>query len=334
MAADGDKLRQVKITYLSEADAQALDAALAAGHGADETDERQAQVRRLLSLLDHCHADEPSEDLVAQTIARAQNVRQQERFAQQVQMLGGSAGSIGVSWRQILAAAAVFLLGLSLLMPVLERQQRESRRVACASNLGVAGQSMQQYAAAHNQAMPRGPVRPGDFWWNVGQPAAGENEPIRSNSAHLYILVRSRFLDADILTCPSNLYAPLGQMTAEHRDWNRPQEVSFSYQNQYTAQPLRLDLNPDLAVLADRNPLFIVQGGRIVYDQGASPASPSRVHGSRGQNVLSAGGNVAWTIRPLVPHRQSADNFWTAVGVDQYTGRETPAEPDDSFLVP
>ncbi len=333
----------VPIVSLGEADGQALDTLLTSrAQGADQgpapagSGERVQKARELLGLLDTDQPDDPPADLTARTLAAVRAHEQRQRFSQQVQMLAEPRRTLGVSWHQVVTAAAVFLIGTSLLIPVMERQQADSRRISGAANLGMTGRAMGQYAVSNEGQMPRGEVRPGMSWWEVGQSQAGHQRGIESNSAHLYRLVWKGYISSADLSCPENAFADIARLTRDHHDWTGPLAVPFSYQNQYASHVPRLNEAPDMALVADRNPLFDVYQGRIIYDATTPMNAPSRSHRSTGQNVLTANGVVAWGIRPYVETlgADTTDNFWTVDGVDVYTGRETPANPFDSFLVP
>lgn len=332
------------IRPLCELDGQALDALLAArAEGADRgpvpagLGERTDKLSGLLGLLDQDVPEGPGTDLTARTLAAVKAHEQRQRFSAQVQMLAEPRRTIGVGWRQLATAAAVFIIGASLLMPVMERQQADSRRVAGASHMNLAGQAMSSYAADNLGQMPRGHVKPGMPWTEVGQSVTAGINPDHSNSAHLYRLVTNDYIKAADLICPENAYAERNDPTAGQKDWSGPRAVSFSYQNQYALSVPRLDEVPNMAVLADRNPLFTVtQDDRIVFDTLIPLNAPSHAHGGTGQNVLTANGVVAWQIRPIVEvfGQPQADNIWAASGIDTYTGKETPTHMFDAFLVP
>ena len=359
------------ITMLGAEDAEALDAVLtarAAGAGAGlglaGGGERTAKVTALLGLLDRDQptaTTAPDADLAQRTADAVHQARQRERFAQQIDMLSQGPRSAGVSMRQVAAAAAVFLLGVSLLLPMLERTRASSQQAACASNLGLAGMAFNSYAADHGGVLPRGKSQPGSPWWNVGLPnAVLPDGTVLSNSAHLYTLVRSGYITPDKLACRTNAYAPSnGQMTVQNLDWSTPMAVSYSYQNQFTPEALRIeDARPTLAVLADKNPLFVPRNGRIIFDETVAPDAPSRLHGNRGQNVLAIDGHASWTTTPTFgdageveggrhpsPDAEDAsgvsgggDNFWRVAGKRddyRYRGDELPAGvARDAFLVP
>jgi len=342
-AGDSGELSAAEIRCLSEADGMALDAVLAArAAGADRgqgpvpagSADRAEKARELLGLLELAIPDDPSADLTARTLQVVRAHEQRQRFAQQVQMLSEPRRSLGVAWHQLVTAAAVFIIGTALLMPVMDRQQADSRRLAGASNLRLAGQAMSKYSSDNLGQMPRGDIRPGMVWWDVGQPQEVGQQGTRSNSAQLYRLVRQGYITADHLACPENPHARRFALTAEYHDWTDPRSVSFSYQNQYTSKLLRMDDAPGMAVLADRNPLFIIKNGRVAFNAAVPRDASSMVHRRPGQNVLTADGVVTWRVRPILDPLagDGGDNIWTITGIDFYTGREVRDNPNDSFL--
>lgn len=339
----GPKSEDTLIRALCEDDGRALDALLEArASGADRgpmpagLGERTDRVHSLLSLLDADAVGAPPADLTSRTLEAIRAQQQRQRFNEQVQMLAGPRRSLDVDWRQVMTAAAVFILGAALLMPVMDRQQADSRRIAGAANLGGAGRAISSYAADNRGQMPRGEIRPGSVWWDVGRPESVNGRYVNSNSAHLYRLINLGYTNAATLTCPENAFANNEALTPQHNDWTGPKAVSFSYQNQYRPQMLRLEEAPTMAVLADRNPLFDVEGDHIVFKEMIPLTAASRAHRGAGQNVLTADGNVTWKIRPTVDlfGQEQDDNIWAASGVDFYHGTELPSDALDSFLVP
>jgi len=343
----------MKVTGLCPADAQALDAmieSLAAGsepvpcagrggsggtqasHESDELSERARTVSQVLSLISQSPAQESPADLVQRTLARVSDSNQRQQFAQQIQALGSP--SFGFRWSELWAVAAVLLIGVSLLWPAMQRTRADARRVACANNLASVGASIGRYAADHRNTMPRrGGAKPGSVWWNVGQaPLPGGR--VRSNSAHLFVLVRKEYATPRQLSCPDNSHAPHGISTSDH-DWASAQAVSYSYQNQYHRYPMRLDQLSDIAILADKNPLFVKQPGHatgLMHRQDLDRNTSSAFHGRLGgQNILTVSGQVLWNDKPVGPN---GDNIWVIRGIDTYRGIEVPQDLDDSFLVP
>lgn len=350
---------------LNDADGATLDAmllAIASGRSDESTllptdlAERRGGVANVLALLERdgaegMNASDVPADLTARTMEAIRADRQRKRFAEQIDMLRQGPPSAGVSLRQIFSAAAILLLGVTLLLPVMERSRTSAMQQACAGNLSLAGQAFNAYAADHGGAFPRAASMPGSSWWNVGGPdAVMPDGTVRSNSAHLYRLVRAGYLPADRLACQGNTDAPRhGQMTVSQWDWSSPLSVSYSYQNQFTPEVLKADnADPGLAVLADKNPLFVPRGNRLAFDPAVRITDASRQHGGAGQNALRIDGSASWTIVPNFAQGQAQaqaqgggagpDVFW-AVGSmprdHRYTGRELPDDvARDAFLVP
>jgi len=370
------RITKVKPSPIAPADAEVLDAILAAHSSQalsstasealpDQTShinldhlgplpaDSRPQAEKIASLL-NLLSDDPAEadtstDLVQRTLERCREARQRERFSQQVAMFAAGPAPRRPWLRQLSVAAGIVLVALSLLLPALSHNEQVASRIACASNLSLAGSAFQRYAADNRDQLPRAPMQEGDTWWNVGQ--AQPNGVVRSNSAHLYILVRQGYIKADDLTCPTNPHANDVKMTTAHHDWTSPEQVSFSFHNVSSGRIVKLAGSPNLALLADKNPLFIVRAGKVTFDHQADVSTPSRAHNNAGQNVLKANGVVVWTTRPTIrkslfsdddqsslsalPGRESmTDNIWVASGVDQYDGDESPASVHDSFLVP
>jgi len=288
----------------------------------------------VLDLLGKHPAEEPPPDLVKRTLATVVHARQRERFQQQVRTLAGTPQRF--SLLDIAAVAAVIVAAVSLLWPAISTTRNDARRVACANNLSAAGAAIGAYAADNNGQMPRYANQPGTPWYRVGEQArAGDDHgPVHSNSAQLYLLVRRGYIQPQALACPENPNAPR-RVSSEFFDWPSADAVSYSYQNQYGPQPMILEQNPGIAILADKNPLFVIaaprpgQTIRFVFRRDLPSNSPSSLHGT-GQNILRADGAVGWSAQPILPN---GDNIWLVTGVETYVGQETP-QPGDSHLVP
>lgn len=327
---------------LSPQDAQALDQLLEHGGlrlGARVDADANAPVPGVLSLLgtlDHSAEPTDADDaLVQRTLAAVAAQQQRDRFAAQVVQVAQAPVPRGLSasWRQVVSAAAVFLVGFSLLMPAVQSTRNAAQQQACATSLATAGMQLNAWAADHKGALPRGPV--GDSWIKIGQPdAVAADGRFNSNSAHLYLLIRHDYLAPDYLACASNDAASTTPQVAGQMDWAAPAAVSYSYQNQHGNGPVRLDLaRPGLAVLADKNPLFVPnRGGRLVFARNTARDAASLQHRGAGQNILRVDGAAGWSEAPSA----GQDNVWTKAGhTGGYQGHEAPADPNrDSFLVP
>ncbi len=318
---------------LSDEDARAFDAMVDPESDGDPGrgvgPKRMARMEALLSLIDQTPVEDPPADLAERTLSRVRQAVAQERAIENEQAPAAPLFSFG--WAQLGTYAALILVGLSLAFPALANFRQGARQTVCAANMHNVGAAFSNYAVDHGNALPRLSTAAGIPWWNVGKKPASADAPVESNSAHLYLLARQGYVDHNIMNCPNNVHAPRTH-AADQIDWNSAPEVSYSYQNQYTNQPVNPAETPELAVLADKNPLF-VPGGRqsLRYDQDQAPTAASRSHNSRGQNVLRNDGSVQWQDQPVV---NDIDNIWTIRGVERYSGRERPEHNNDSFLVP
>jgi hypothetical protein len=327
---------------LRPADAAALDALierqavgprLAGDRPVDPVDvEAARRVEQLGRLLDQVPAIDPPDDLVKRTMHRV--IAAQSIDLDLVRTHHGVRSGPGLPVRlsEIVAVAAMVLIGVSLALPVLAHHRAESMRIACEANLAATGRAFGQYAAGYLDVLPRGRIEPGSPWYRVGY-TYSDILPVKSNSANLYMLARMRYVDPSTLGCPENAHAPRS-MTADRYDWSHPDEVSYSYQNQFASRSTRTSEHPHMAIMADKNPRFRIrsENGMKLYYLGVLPDSTvSGTHTMRGQNVLYADGSVWWTTHSVMP---DGDNIWLANGVADYNGTETPSAADDSFLVP
>jgi len=359
---DRQDQKPVPITYLSEDDAAVLDALIdARARGIDigpmpvAAQPRYAKLRQVLGLLNELPVEEPADDLKAKTLDRIREHQQKQRFSQQVAMLSEEKPFLQrFAWKQVLSGAAIFLIGLSLLIPSLNRARHDAGQIACAGQLARAGQAIGQYAMDHNQTLPRNHKLDRDLWWDISDHSpAMPAGMVRSNFPHLQVLIAKGYTDSRTLICPEQgKYTDAkGQV---HQGPVDPWIHSYDYQNQYATGPIRADRNNNLAILADKNPLFIVRatsvpggsyapqaagvpGGVVLisFDPSSSPSAASRAHASDGQNVLTAEGVVTWTIQPVIdrPELIEGDNIWV---LDRPQPRDQQSRDTyhDSFLVP
>lgn len=304
---------------------------------------RAQRVGQLMRLIDAWPAAEPAHDLARRTLAKIEAAQQQARFDRQIQALklGGRpvSGPRRFGWNDLAAVAAMLIAAFSLGLPMLSTSRGQSRQIACANNLRTAGAAMTSYAADSQGQMPRLGNFEGQPWFLVGQGVEthnGQPQQVRSNSAHLFLLVRRGYIHPGALACPENEHATQ-HLAAGAFDWPNAKAVSYSYQNQFTRRPVRLENAPGMAVLADKNPLFIIaadaQGKpvRLKFRHDLAPTAVSEMHRG-GQNTLRADGAVFWTVRPMLPGGE--DNMWLLEGVRDYSGRESPTRSDDAHLIP
>jgi hypothetical protein len=295
-----------------------------------ETDpERAAQHREMAPAAEALAAyevPEPSANLVERTLARVAAQRQTEALFEQ--QMPTSRRSIRAPWfslREVAALAAMVVLAAGILIPSLYNARRHVARDLCAANMGRIGTGMLQYAAAHGGVLPASPVNRGPWLPEPGQPRA-------SNSAGLFLLIPERFADADDFQCPASSSGEPFQYQAGMVDFPGPQSIGYSYQY-CLDEPLRQERArraPEMVILADETPIF--HGGRFVREALRGQKVISRNHGGAGQNVLRLDGGVGWATHSHVG--VDGDHIYLVQGVTDYTGRERPSCPTDTFLLP
>jgi len=310
-------------------DAQAVDHLLGGESATGVDPARLASVRALGSLMDQWKAEDPPLDLKNRTLAKVRKAREESRRRTEPMKFSFAPGRL----TEVAAVAAIVLIAFSLAVPMLVRARDHERQVYCQSNLRQVGEAFGAYAADFGDMLPRTRTVPYDEWWRVGQTTA-YGQPVKSNSANLYLLTRQGYVRTSTLACPDNSDTPR-KMVAHAQDWPDAQAVSYSYQNQYTPRPYLVSSVGDMVVLADKNPLFRIRSGakeKFEHRRDLEPTTSSRFHRSRGQNVLDATGSAGWTADAVMPRYQ--DNIWLASQVTEYRGNEVPASQDDTFLVP
>jgi hypothetical protein len=235
-------------------------------------------------------------------------------------------------WADLVSAAAVILLMISVAFPVLGAIRDQARRGSCSSNLGRVAQAVGIYAGAHHASLPTATAGfGGGSWMNVG------TTPEQSNSANLFVLVRGRYAQLADLACAGNPNAPTNMISAQARDWSRLEEISYSYQVQDGRRDRVWASSTPLVIVADRSPVVL----RIARREAIIPEENSPNHGQRGQHAMTTDGAVQWLTNPVLA---GGDNIWLSRPIEQavalirqyhgMTGSEVPASVDDALLGP
>ena len=217
-----------QFAQLSAKDADAVDALFANGFDAadraqDQSDQ-QGRAASLLGLLNHYPVPTPPENLAKRTAAFVRQSEARDRRSMQIQEHAVPMGT-PFRWSELIAVAAIFLVGASVVWPVLERTRTDARQVACRANLHDAAVAFTSYASEHNGRLPRGMVRPDSPWYKVGHHHEGDGS-VRSNTAHLFLLARGGYVNPDKLNCPENENA-LDNLSATRHDWPTPRMSSL-----------------------------------------------------------------------------------------------------------
>lgn len=291
---------------LSDEDGQALDALLALrrqgladGPMLTGSRERADRVSGVLALLDRV-ADEPLPGgLAERTMQAVQHDREEQRrlsiasaMASGDQRLGG--GSI----RQLATTAALLLMVLSVLLPMLDMGRRDAMIAQCEQNLAGLGADLQQVAFDNKGAT-----------YKPDQPETGIFDPlskfarrgldgssIPDSKVNLFVLMDERRVPSAHLTCPA-----VGP--------NSP-DAQYNGQNPVAGGPFRVFLEAR-PIFADTNPLYRVTAKGLILNEDAPTLSQSKNHDGVGQNVLISDGSVEWMVRPAIgSDSDTSDNIW------------------------
>lgn len=211
------------------------------------------------------------------------------------------------------AIAAVFILAVSLSVPLMS-QVRASRGIAaCDSNLRLLAGAMGGFAGDHEGSMPfSASLLPGGL---LDMPT---RYPVGGGYRHgeqLRPLVAGEYLgSAAGLRCP-----------------NHPDEGgTYSYRIAASRDELMWERHPRLVIVGDRNPVIeLILGGQRVRLEMCSPE-----HDEQGQNVLYGDGATAFLRDPRLERPNAApDNIWLPPGEHGGFGQPVEAVAGDVFLL-
>ncbi len=280
-------------------------------------------LNRVFAALGLCRSADPPADLCERVLARVNSSDRAEVL--KVVQPGGGMQLRRFSIRELSALAAAAVIVVGILLPSLRQAHRLTRRSLCANNVWAVGAALNHYANGSEGAFPSSPAAT-DAW--LHQPG----DKYASNSAALFLLIRGRCASPETFQCPSvggRAFTPSDDMT----DFPSPQSINYSYQHSLNA-PVRRDLGPlatvaeQMVIFADATPVFT--GGTFHPERAEHAISEN--HPDGGQNVLYLDGHVNWATDCRIG--VNGDNIWLVEGVSDYTGKEKPASPTDTFLLP
>lgn len=252
----------------------------------------------------------------------------------------GGSSRRGIKLLDVVGVAAMVLVGASVLWPTFQSVRSAASQSACASRQAGMAMAFGQYSSDNRASLPMATASiAGSTWWNVGTPR-------QSNSANLFTLARTGYSTVSQLTCCGNPDGRACQVTLGDKaeDWQRLEEVSYSFRNMFAHQRPTMDTQGRWVVLADRSPVVIAarRGDRVIFVNQNSPN-----HAGRGQNILFNDGSSTWSIRPVV----EGDNIWlpgrleavmkaqggaasSQQACEPLRGIEEPTTKVDAFLCP
>ncbi|MHC5060361.1 MAG: hypothetical protein ACYTFK_04670 [Planctomycetota bacterium] len=243
-------------------------------------------------------------------------------------------------WRNIIevaAVAAMIMVVTGVSLPSLSRMRQAS---LCRTNLKNMGQAIASYVDDNNGALPSVTVSAGSPWWNVGEQGAKN----RSNTRHVWLLVKKGYLDGNTFICPGRKDAGKVNYTraqlANYNDF--PSRKNFSYSFRFMCDKiaksqkgsggiLMADLNPVFEQLFDEDKRIAVpdENTRILLNEQLLKIMSTN-HRGRGQNILFYDGSCEFKKTRQI----FGDDIYTVRGAQSYSGKEVPCDENDVFLAP
>lgn len=324
---------------LSPADQEAMDDFIENGYDPDtvnpEHRRRAMQLAHIGEALTNGAAPDSveREDLVISTLGSIQNHIDAEQNAMRFENQRGF--QLPTRWADLVSIAAMLLLAVSVIMPILSGMRSSSQKMLCFDNMNQTANAFGLYTGAHRDMLPMATAGFGPTWLDVG------STPERSNSSNLYTLVRYDFAKLDDLACPTNHNAPTGQPDPSAWDWKSIDELSYSYRIMPRGgmRATAVDEPVRVVLLADRSPVIL----RVVRKQAIIPEENTPNHDSSGQHMLMLDGSARWSRTPVLDNR---DNIWlprsleTLIHIERQRrgieihGNEQPGGPTDGFVGP
>jgi prepilin-type processing-associated H-X9-DG protein len=264
------------------------------------------------ALVDDGREIEPPADLARRTIlAVAEQRRKQKRRS----LHDLAPDAIPFRWADLGMAAGIFLAGVVVLLPAIQRSRAQAGLTACASNLRELGVGLNRYAMNNGHF----PSPPTDY------PAGAYTIMLRETG---------NLPNASIIACPCNQgdhsqplapeFAKMADVTALRPDACRNKfrnayayTAGFERNGQFAPMPLRPSFS--LPVLADQPP----HDGLGVILEGNSPD-----HGGTGQNVLFSDGHVGWM------HNRYRDRNDPDIYLNHHKRPAPGVDVHDAVLVP
>jgi hypothetical protein len=246
-------------------------------------------------------APQPADDvLVDATLARIARSESERVERMRLTRGEGAAGGRRIRLPDFVSVAAVILIAVGVLWPVLGHVRQRAIDAGCVANLTALGSAFQTYAQDFEGAVP---MQTAGWGAGVVQPRWLDPEA----------LVRLGYCDAGHLNCP-------GHRRAGEAGYSRQLVISGD-----GAPMLTAGARP---VVGDRNPLIdaMILASRGMVD----PRANSESHSKRGQNVLSTDASVSWLTEPIVG---GDDNIWLIQGQREPVRDLVPATDADVFLV-
>jgi hypothetical protein len=304
-------------------------------------------LRDTLAPLDTLEVEPCPDKLTERLFARAAEMSQERSSRDRLEELLADERSktrrlkfpVWRNWSEVVTAAAVIVLFLSVLFPSVGFMRQRYWQANCGAQLSSIYGGLRNYVADHDGLLPAVAMVPGSPWWKVGY----QGKENHSNTRRAWLLVRGDYVAPNKFLCPARReeHRPdfAGFRIRDFNDFPNPAYIHFSIRIGCPASRER-DLTRKCVVMADRNPL----SERLPSDY-TSPlnlplvqklmTSNSKNHAYRGQSVLLYDGSVEF-----IKERHtsiSEDDIYTLQDMccgSRIRGCELPDSDTDIFLAP
>jgi len=252
--------------------------------------ETHEELARLVSMSVDTEDIQASDELVDSTIAAIFD-------RQPLDTSRDYSFSLRFRMTDLASIAAILLIGVSVVMPVITSMRFESIRKHNETNFAVSSVGFGSYAMDHEGSLPvytpsgelaSSVLNPALRWWMVGL------DPTQSNSANLFTLAREGYASLESLTSPGNRFAQAGDVPEDAVDWQDFEQVSYSYRVNRPGTRNDDWAMRGIVVMTDRSPVTLKAYKRLPID----PFENSPNHAGRGQNILHGDGSVEWINTP------------------------------------
>lgn len=280
-----------------------------------QDEQRISAISKLFGYMDDYPVEDIDPTLFHATLARIDRhedqLTQRMRFDVATEQQAAKRG-FRIRMPDLITVAAVMLIGVGVLWPVLGSIREQSMDNLCANNLKRIGYGFNLYADDNSGSLPVAMAGPMGTW-----------ETFR-NALNLNPLVKGGYCEGGHFNCPGHQH---------HVDALGAEGPSYSYR-WFTPQGLQhWNSGRITVVLGDLNPL--VDAARSGW--AAPPLSTSVNHGGRGQNVLASDGATIWLSQPLIGRggvsNSGSDNIWMPDNAATLQPGAAPDDEADVFLV-
>lgn len=282
---------------------------------------RARAIGGLFDLMRDYPVEDGDETLIHATMARIDQYEDERasrlKFDATHDAVNGESRGRRLALPSFISVAAVLLIGVSVMWPMMSNMRNQALDMQCANNLKQLGYAFNQYAADFDNALPIATARLGSFaTQEVGEAPATLN---------LKPLVDGGFCEAGHLNCPGH-----------HHAMGTHAGPSYSFRVFVGRANHAWNASRASVLMGDRNPVVDAAREGVVV----SPMSISINHAGRGQNVLSSDGATLWLEVPVISRggmnadtQHRGDNIWLPDGEQDLRRNIIPRDDLDVLLM-